>query len=90
MRARPDADRWLSLDRAGEFLGFDSRLVRRLVKSKELPGLQTRGGGGRFLISRAACENFLRRMGEAIPDDDAAEGSPASCRPSPGMGSLRH
>jgi hypothetical protein len=52
--------------------------------------LQTRGGGGRFLISRAACENFLRRMGEAIPDDDAAEGSPASCRPAPGMGSLRH
>jgi hypothetical protein len=89
MRARPDADRWLSLDRAGEFLGIDSRLVRRLVKSKELPGLQMRGGHGRFLISRAACINFARRLGE-VPDDDSAEGSPAGCRPAPGMGSLRH
>lgn len=88
MRAQTDPERWLSLDSAGTFLGLDSRTVRRLVKAKELAGMQLRGG--RFLISRAACLNFLRRLGEVIPDDDAPDERPTSCRPLPGSGSLRH
>jgi hypothetical protein len=69
MRAATDNERWLSLDAAGAFMGIDSRLVRRLVKAKELAGIQMRGGSGRFLISKAACENFLRKLGEPVAGD---------------------
>lgn len=88
MNPGADRQRWLSCSAAAEFLGLDERRTRRLLVSKTIPALRL--SSRQWLISRAACVNWLRRMGEVIPDDDAPDERPTSCRPLPGSGSLRH
>jgi len=65
MNPGADRQRWLSCAAAAEFLGLDERRTRRLLVSKAIPAL--RMSSKQWLVSRAACENFLRKMGEAVP-----------------------
>lgn len=62
MNPGADKQRWLSASGAAEFVGLDERRLRRLLVAKAIPAMRL--SSKQWLVSRAACVNWLRRMGE--------------------------